>query len=105
MHSGKNRARDLAQKSVLARRKARERARSHLAIEAPATPEDLVRKLSTAFAELRGGQLDENRARALATVGNSILKGFELTTVRKQLNEIERLLTRRGTPQLAADSP
>jgi hypothetical protein len=39
------------------------------------------------------GTLDENRARALATIGNSILKGFELTDVRKQLAEIERILT------------
>ena len=95
MHSGRNCARDLAQKSVLSRRRAREEARSRLAAEAPRTPEDLVRELSTTFAEVKNGTLDENRARALATVANSIFKGFELTTVRKQLTEIERLLKER----------
>jgi hypothetical protein len=95
MHSRKNRAREMARKSVAARQKAKAEALGRLTIESPKNAEDLVRELLAAFTELRNGTLDENRARALATIGNSILKGFELTDVRRQLAEIERILTER----------
>ncbi len=95
MHSSKNRARDLAQRSAAARREAREKARNSLLTKSPETPEDLIRQLATTFAELANGRVDENRARALASVANVILKGFELIDVKKQLAEIERQLKER----------
>ena len=95
MHAGKNRARDLARKSVEARQKAKEAAAKRLQVEAPRTPEQLIAGMARVFAEVANGDLDQNLGRSLATVANSILKGFEIVDVKKQLGEIEKLLRER----------
>jgi hypothetical protein len=48
------------------------------------------------FAEVANGDLDQGLGRSLATVANSILKGFEIVDVKKQLGEIEKLLRERA---------
>jgi hypothetical protein len=97
MHSGKNRAQELARKSAESRKQARQQGLERFAAtaKAPKSPEELVAELGSVFKEVKAGTLDENLGRALATVGNSLLKAFEVIDVKKQLVEIEKLLRER----------
>jgi hypothetical protein len=80
---------------VLARQKAKDDAAKCLAMKAPETPEELIRGLAHIFAEVANGDLDQNLGRSLATIANSMLKGFEVVDVKRQLEEIEKLLKER----------
>lgn len=85
----------MAQKSAEARRKVKAAAHERLTMDAPKTPEDLIGGMARVFAEVVNGKLDQTLRRSLATMANSILKGFEVVDIKKQLTEIERVLKER----------
>lgn len=99
MHAaGKGRAKELAQKSVESREAARQKAQELFSAtaKAPQSPEELIEELGIVFRDVKAGALDQNLGKALATVGNSLLRAFEVIDVKKQLTEIEKLLRERS---------
>lgn len=96
IHQDRDKARDLARRSVDARRRAAAEAHAQSEIVAPKTPAELVNELAQVFAELKSGKLDVAVGRTMANVGMVILKGFEVVDIKKQLEEIEGLLKQRS---------
>lgn len=95
MHQYPDRAKELARKSVEARRRAVDEARSRGGIDPPKSPEELVNQLSQVFAEVKNGQLDVAVGRTMANVALVILKGFEVTDIKRQLAELKDLVNQR----------
>lgn len=95
MHQHPDRARELARKSVEARRQANAEARKRAAILPPKNPEELVNQLAQIFAEIKNGELDVSVGRTMANVALVIFKGFEVTDVKKQVEALKSLLNQR----------
>ncbi|MBZ5525300.1 MAG: hypothetical protein LAP21_23985 [Acidobacteriia bacterium] len=92
LHSGRNKAKELAAKSVEVRKQAAVEVADRLAVDPPETAQALLKELATAFAEVKGGDLDVNRAKALSSLGNTLWRGFEFADMKTKLSELEELI-------------
>jgi hypothetical protein len=96
IHQHADRAKELARRSIESRRRAAAETRIKADIIAPRSPEELVSQLAQVFVEVKNGQLDVAVGRTMANVALVILKGFEVSDVKRQIEEIKVLLNQRA---------
>jgi hypothetical protein len=65
-------------------------------MRAPKDSGELVTELTKAFVDLRCGDLDVAVGRALASVAAVILKGWEQTAIRGELQQLREMINERN---------
>lgn len=98
IHQSPNRASEMSQKGVAARRLKAENARklAQLIVAAPKTPEELKEIVSTVIASTLAGKIDNSTARAVASLSAVMLKAFDHVDVARELKKLEQLIATQG---------